>query len=83
MLVAGNEKLRFEAVMLSSNDADENRKFIISIRLSDDMIGNGSETKKKEVKICYFRTRIRVRKTVEKRFKKSNQEILASQRADF
>jgi len=38
MLVAGNEKLRFEAVMLSSNDADQNRKFIISIRLSDDMI---------------------------------------------
>ena len=43
MLVAGNEKLRFEAVMLSSNDADKNRKFIISIRLSDDLIGNGLE----------------------------------------
>ena len=49
MLVAGNEKLRFEAVMLSSNDADKNRKFIISIRLSDDLIGNGLEKSSKSV----------------------------------
>ena len=54
MLVAGNEKLRFEAIMLSSNDADSNRKFIISIRLSDDMIGNGSEKLRSKSVISEF-----------------------------
>ena len=39
MLVNGNEKLRFEAVMATNSEIDKDRRFIISLRLSDDMIG--------------------------------------------
>ena len=39
MLVNGNEKLRFEAVMATNSELDKDRRFIISLRLSDDMIG--------------------------------------------
>ena len=39
MLINGNEQLRFEAVMATNNEIDKDRRFIISLRLSDDMIG--------------------------------------------
>lgn len=39
MLINGNEQLRFEAVMATNSEIDKDRRFIISLRLSDDMIG--------------------------------------------
>jgi len=38
MLINGNEQLRFEAVMATNSEIDKDRRFIISLRLSDDMI---------------------------------------------
>lgn len=39
MLVNGNEKLRFKAIMIGKNPVDNSRSFVIELRLSDDLIG--------------------------------------------
>jgi len=38
MLVNGNEKLRFKAKMIGKNPIDDEREFVIEIRLADDLI---------------------------------------------
>merc|ERR1712131_79898 len=38
MLANGNEKLRFKAKMVTNRELDQTRRFVIEIRLADDLI---------------------------------------------